>query len=484
MSLLRFSLGTWTVLWGTLSVVSCSAVGESTERDTSGIEGGFANGSAVGAGGFSSGGSGAGTAAGGFATGGTLAAGGVATGGSFGVGSSGGSITSGGTTNTGGSGGTTSAGGSTNTGGTINTGGTTNTGGTANTGGSGGTSTGGTSGGCGENQDLCGGSCVDLLYNNAHCGECDNACPVQGWCEVDTCRCWDGAIDCNGVCKTPQDCDGSSGGTGGTSGGSGGTSGSGGSTGSGGNGGSGGGANLPDITDGCQGWASRYWDCCKPHCAWSGNVSTGSPVNSCGAENQSIDPNATSACDGGNSYMCQGLAPWTSNDVAYGYAAIANTGDICGRCYHLQFTGSSHNAGSDPGSAALAGKHMIVQAINIGGVQGNQFDLLIPGGGVGDFNACSTQWEKSDIGERFGGFLQTCRNQGNQSHEDLKSCVAGYCSSVLGTLPDLYAGCMWFVDWYEVADNPTVVYEPIECPAEIANASGLNGQSHDSCLGQ
>ncbi|MEI8634903.1 hypothetical protein P4S72_28405 [Vibrio sp. PP-XX7] len=41
----------------------------------------------------------------------------------------------------------------------------------------------------------------------------------------------------------------------------------------------------------------------------------------------------------------------------------------------------------------MQGKTMIVQALNIGyDVSGGQFDLLVPGGGVGAFNACSAQW--------------------------------------------------------------------------------------------
>ena len=57
---------------------------------------------------------------------------------------------------------------------------------------------------------------------------------------------------------------------------------------------------------------------------------------------------------------------------------------------------------------------MVVQAINIGyDVAGGQVDLLIPGGGVGLFNACTTQWgiPVSELGAQYGGLLSACQEQ-------------------------------------------------------------------------
>src|SRR6478609_574124 len=80
----------------------------------------------------------------------------------------------------------------------------------------------------------------------------------------------------------------------GRGGSSGGSAGSGGST-------SNGGATCPAIS-GTQGWTSRYWDCCKPHCGWSANVSGGAALSSCSATNQSLGSNynVSSACSGGS----------------------------------------------------------------------------------------------------------------------------------------------------------------------------------------
>jgi hypothetical protein len=166
-----------------------------------------------------------------------------------------------------------------------------------------------------------------------------------------------------------------------------------------------------------------------------------------------------------------------NDKLSYGYAATSS-GDVCGRCYQLQFTGSSHNGGNDPGSQALNGKSMIVQAINVGSdVSGGQFDILTPGGGVGTFNACSTQWgvSASELGAQYGGFLSACQSTSGGSYAAAKSCVAGRCASVFGSrgLTDLQGGCSWFVDWFQAANNPSLVYKEVQCPPEITSKSGM-----------
>ncbi|MFZ5896929.1 MAG: cellulose binding domain-containing protein [Myxococcota bacterium] len=244
----------------------------------------------------------------------------------------------------------------------------------------------------------------------------------------------------------------------------------------------------PPIQTGCSGYATRFWDCCKPHCGWSGNVPSGvNPMNSCSANDQTLSGyGQASSCNGGSAFTCYSLAPYAVNSqLAYGYAATSN-GDVCGRCYQLQFDGRSHNAGNDPGSAALAGKTMIVQAINVGfDVSGGQFDLLVPGGGVGAFNACSTQWgvSNSELGVQYGGFLAACKQQlgYNASLAQYKSCVASRCQSVFGSrgLTELQAGCQWFVDWFQAADNPSLKYKEVACPSALSSGTGMNRSSRN-----
>jgi hypothetical protein len=225
-------------------------------------------------------------------------------------------------------------------------------------------------------------------------------------------------------------------------------------------------ASYPPITNGTNGFATRYWDCCKPSCGWSANAN-GKPVHTCGKDGTSTVGNDTqSACGGGGGYMCYWGAPWSvSNTLSFGFAAY--NGVDCGTCFQIQFTGKGQYNDKDPGSMALSGKTMIVQVINIGGIAANQFDLLIPGGGVGANNACtggSAQWSGANIGDTNGGMLTSCKDSG--------SCVSQMCQSAFGNMPQLLAGCNWVTGWFASADNPQMVYQKIACPPEISAKSG------------
>jgi hypothetical protein len=116
---------------------------------------------------------------------------------------------------------------------------------------------------------------------------------------------------------------------------------------------------------------------------------------------------------------------------------------------------------------------MIVQAINTGSINENQFDLLIPGGGVGEYDACSSQWGNSNLGEQYGGFYLECQKKNGYSHAPSRTCAAQKCQEVFASRPDLLASCNFFVNWFAAADNPNLVYKEVTCPSAITSASGL-----------
>lgn len=240
----------------------------------------------------------------------------------------------------------------------------------------------------------------------------------------------------------------------------------------------------PNAQNGTDGYATRYWDCCKPHCGWTANVPDGvNPVGTCNIDNvgNGVSDMIKSSCDGGDGYTCWNMAPYAVNDqLAYGYAAVSAAGDICGKCYQLDFKGTSFNAGNDPGAKALAGKTMIVQATNIGyDVSNGQIDLLVPGGGVGAFDACTEQWGATadQMGSRYGGFLMACKQElgWNASHDAYKSCVMQRCEDLFAEpgMANLLDGCRWFVDWFEAADNPALVFREVACPDALNDVSGM-----------
>jgi len=219
-------------------------------------------------------------------------------------------------------------------------------------------------------------------------------------------------------------------------------------------------------TGGSQGYTTRFWDCCKPSCAWSQNAGGKSPAKTCNKQNQTVGAGDQSACSNGDAYACWDMAPWAESDTkAYAYAAFNGGG--CGTCYELKFTGQSNSNNDDPGAKAMCGKTLVVQVINIGNIAQGQFDLMIPGGGVGDFNACSNQWgvSGSALGERYGGVMLTCQKQNNEL-EARKACTLDGCSKLFSSsnLSLRHAGCDWTVNWLNTADNPKVVYSRSPAP--------------------
>ena len=97
---------------------------------------------------------------------------------------------------------------------------------------------------------------------------------------------------------------------------------------------------------------------------------------------------------------------------------------------------------------------MIVQITNTGEDLGqNHFDLQIPGGGVGKFNGCTPQW---------GGQFKWGQTYGGVSSE-------GECYKLPSQLQN---GCRFRFQWFRGADNPTINFQPVACPAELTNISG------------
>src|SRR4051812_14184646 len=88
-----------------------------------------------------------------------------------------------------------------------------------------------------------------------------------------------------------------------------------------------------------SGQTTRYWDCCKPSCAWSGKASVSSPARTCDRNNTPLpSPDTKSGCDGGSAYTCANYSPRAVNStVAYGFAATKLAGGSesswCCACY-------------------------------------------------------------------------------------------------------------------------------------------------------
>jgi hypothetical protein len=202
-----------------------------------------------------------------------------------------------------------------------------------------------------------------------------------------------------------------------------------------------------------QGHTTRYWDCCKPSCAWQGKIpsSPKAVVNTCSVKDGKtvLDANAQSACNGGEAVVCNSNQPWNvSSTLAYGFGVGKAPGlgedKLCCACYKLDFI-----------DGPVKGKTMVVQITNTGGdVDQTQFDLQIPVGGVGIFNGCSKQWNApaQGWGDQYGGV---------HSRDDCKA------------LPEqIRPGCQFRFDWFEGADNPKMTYVQVKCPKELTEKTG------------
>jgi hypothetical protein len=147
--------------------------------------------------------------------------------------------------------------------------------------------------------------------------------------------------------------------------------------------------------------------------------------------------------------MCANQIPRAVNtSYALGFAAASvagwNEARACCACIELTFTGG-----------ACSGKKFAVQITNTGSDLGqNQFDLAIPGGGVGIFNGCTKQYNApaDGWGSRYGGV---------SSKDGCKQLPAA-----------LQPGCEFRFDFLGGADNPPVSFTEITCPSQLTEITG------------
>lgn len=94
---------------------------------------------------------------------------------------------------------------------------------------------------------------------------------------------------------------------------------------------------------------------------------------------------------------------------------------------------------------------MIVEVTNTGSdLNNNQFDLQMPGGGVGMFNGCSNQFGSSYAGgATYGGVSQ------RSDCDNLPAVIR--------------SGCYWRFDWFLNADNPSMSFTQVACPSVLTN---------------
>lgn len=87
-----------------------------------------------------------------------------------------------------------------------------------------------------------------------------------------------------------------------------------------------------------------------------------------------------------------------------------------------------------------------------GDLGSNHFDIMMPGGGLGIFDGCTSEFGFQFPGARYGGV--SSRSE---------------CSSLPAKLQN---GCQWRFDWFMNADNPSLSFTQVQCPSELVARSG------------
>jgi hypothetical protein len=166
---------------------------------------------------------------------------------------------------------------------------------------------------------------------------------------------------------------------------------------------------------------------------------------------------------------CTSQIPFTIDgctDIGFAFAAVpAANGGQCGKCFQLTFTGEGHYSSTNANTRAIKGKKLIVMVTNIGGdVNQGQFDVMIPGGGVGAFDGCSNAMGWGNQGERYGGLLSDCEKSTNYDAGKMLSCLKDKCNSSFGSDTEAKQGCMFLAEFMHAAGNPEHNYVEVECP--------------------
>jgi hypothetical protein len=257
-----------------------------------------------------------------------------------------------------------------------------------------------------------------------------------------------------------------------------------------------------------KGWMSRYWDGCKPHCSIKYNVLGPNFAQTdickdccryCDVNNNEIPINdqTVSSCEqGGTAYACWDQVPFIDPlDSSKAYAFAATPSDECGKCFELTFDGGMSGEPQPFAThKALQGKTLVVMGSNIGhDVGSGQFDVMVPGGGVGMFDSFSKQIgvNVESLGERYGGFLLSCEkeiasqfnwNRDSMTVERFQKCLRDKCDAAFSDPKHelLNQGCNFYADWFMGANNPTLTYKEVQCPEVLVNKYKHAGASADT----
>ena len=104
-------------------------------------------------------------------------------------------------------------------------------------------------------------------------------------------------------------------------------------------------------------------------------------------------------------------------------------------------------------------------------VSGGQFDVMIPGGGVGIYNG-TQGYGWGDLGAQSGGLLSDCENSVGWDGDLLtkrKNCLIQKCNSSFANDSEAKSGCLFLANFMEAAGNPKHTYKEVKCPSVLSS---------------
>ena len=224
-----------------------------------------------------------------------------------------------------------------------------------------------------------------------------------------------------------------------------------------------------------HGYITRHWNCCKPFCSSTQNAGVSNEARQCDANMNIItDKHAVSICEGGPSTMCLSQIPFTiegCNNMGFAFAAFSGRNN-CGKCFLLEFTGKGKDVQRNH-YKLLKPKKLIVMVLNLDYTDENEenqpFTIMIPGGGTGNPNRCSSVLG-DNLGVPYGGLLGECAEEIGYDPDDniiytkRKECLIQKCNDVFSNITEAREGCLFLANFFEVASDPLHNYKEIECP--------------------
>lgn len=92
---------------------------------------------------------------------------------------------------------------------------------------------------------------------------------------------------------------------------------------------------------------------------------------------------------------------------------------------------------------------------------------MIPGGGFGIFDGCSSKMGWGSQGSQYGGLLDECEKETNYYAANYQKCLRTKCEKSFSMDPEAKEGCLFLADWMNAAGNPLLNYKEVECPQEL-----------------